>query len=554
MRKSLLFTAFSFAAIAAGAQTVTIQDGDLVGGQTYNWTADTEYLLDGFVFLEADGVLNIAPGTVIKAMETPSTSDNASALIITRGAQIFAEGTQAEPIIFTSELDDVTDNSDLDETDNGLWGGLVILGNGNIASSAPEGNIEGIPTSEPRGFYGGTDDNDNSGVVQYVSIRHGGAALSTGNEINGLTLGAVGSQTVIENVEVFANFDDGIEWFGGTANCKWCITAFCGDDAFDFDEGWRGKGQFWLTVQRSDSGDNGGEHDGANPDGATPFSNPTIYNATYIGSGIGATAGNATALLFRDATGGTYANSIFTEYANHGIEVEDLPAASGVDSRQRMEDGDLVLANNIWWEFGAGNTLDTAGFIRATADADDEAADFLITHLAGNNNSVEDPQLISISRAADGMLRPFPEAGSPAWSNLADLPAGDAFYTDVNYRGAFGSENWAAGWTALSAYGYIGDPTGINNQTPVYSTAFPVVPNPASTQATVRFQTEVAGSVELRMFDLSGRLVYDLSSTQQVSAGEHMINLQVADLAEGIYHYELIVANERHVGRISIVR
>ena len=275
---------------------------------------------------------------------------------------------------------------------------------------------------------------------------------------------------------------------------------------------------------------------------------------SYIGSGIGATAGNATALLFRDATGGTYANSIFTEYANHGIEVEDLPAASGVDSRQRMEDGDLVLANNIWWEFGAGNSLDTAGFIRITADADDAAGNFLIDHLADNNNSVEDPQLVSISRSADGQLLPFPEAGSPAWSNLAALPAGDAFYSDVTYRGAFGDQNWASGWTALSAYGFIGEVTGLNNQTPFYSSAFPVVPNPASTQATLRFQTEVAASVELRLFDLGGRLVYDLSSTQQVFAGEHMINLQVADLAEGMYQYELIVANERHVGRISIVR
>jgi hypothetical protein len=123
------------------------------------------------------------------------------------------------------------------------------------------------------------------------------AQLSTDNEINGLTLGGVGSGTEIDYVEVFANLDDGIEWFGGTVDVKNATVAFCGDDAFDYDQGWRGRGQFWFAIQAPNtSTGRSGEHDGATPDNVAPFSQPTIYNATYIGigeNGATATGGDA---------------------------------------------------------------------------------------------------------------------------------------------------------------------------------------------------------------------------------------------------------------------
>jgi len=261
---------------------ITIQDGDLVGGQTHNWTNDNVYVLDGYVYLEAGGVLNIQAGTTIYGLESPTTSDAASALIITRDAQIFAEGTANEPIIFTAEA--VFDGAIFpDETVVGLWGGLVILGNGTVARPGCTEFIEGIP-NEPRTEYGGcTNDTESSGILRYVSIRHGGAELAPGSEINGLTLGGVGSGTEIDYVEIFANSDDGIEWFGGTVNVSHLISAFCGDDGTDYDQGWRGNGQYWLMIQGEDAGGNGGEHDGANPDGQAPFSNPTIYNVIYFG-------------------------------------------------------------------------------------------------------------------------------------------------------------------------------------------------------------------------------------------------------------------------------
>ncbi|MEL7159336.1 MAG: T9SS C-terminal target domain-containing protein, partial [Bacteroidota bacterium] len=228
--------------------TKVITDADLVGSTTYNWSADTIYQLDGYVYLEADGVLNIAPGTRIEGLANPSdANDLASTLIITRDATITANGTAAQPIVFTAEGED--ENFSVPD-DRGSWGGLVILGNAPVGEENATGvaNIEGIP-QEARTQYGGTNVNDNSGSLRYVSIRYGGAVLADNNEINGLTLGGVGNGTLIEFIEVFGNNDDGIEFFGGSVDVKHAIVAFCKDDSFDSDQAWSGRGQFWFTIQ-----------------------------------------------------------------------------------------------------------------------------------------------------------------------------------------------------------------------------------------------------------------------------------------------------------------
>jgi hypothetical protein len=188
----LLFAAL-FSTVAFAQTEVTITDADLVGNTTYNWTSDNTYILDGLVYLEEGGRLNIEAGTVIRGItnEDISTGDETSALIITRGAQIFAEGTADEPIIFTAEDDVISDPDDFTSADRGEWGGLIVLGNATIARPGGEDGIEGIDSGEPRARFGGgmdPDDADNSGVLKYISIRHGGSQLSTDNEINGLTL------------------------------------------------------------------------------------------------------------------------------------------------------------------------------------------------------------------------------------------------------------------------------------------------------------------------------------------------------------------------------
>ncbi|BDS12089.1 carboxypeptidase-like regulatory domain-containing protein [Aureispira anguillae] len=312
-------------------------------GTTIQWSADTIYVLDGFVFVGSGQTLNIPAGTIVQGKA--GTGSNASALIVTKDAKIEATGTAADPIVFTFE----GDNGNTPATERGKWGGLIILGNAGLNSSPGQTQIEGIPTSETRGLYGGSDNSDNSGTLRYVSIRHGGTNIGNDNEINGLTLGGVGSGTTIEYVEIVANKDDGIEWFGGTVNAKYLISAYCADDALDYDEGYRGKNQFVIIYQDATAADRGGEHDGGtNPETATPYATPKFWNVTSVGSST------SKAITFRDNAGGEYHNSIFMNYGK-GIDIEDLEGQDQ-DSYKQFQDGNLKIANSIFFNIGAGTT------------------------------------------------------------------------------------------------------------------------------------------------------------------------------------------------------
>ncbi|MEJ2003629.1 MAG: hypothetical protein P8X57_01405 [Cyclobacteriaceae bacterium] len=211
------------------------------------WTSDKTWVLGGRIAVEDGATLTIEPGTVIKGEE--GTGASATALLIARGGKLMAEGTAELPIIFTSIGDQLTPadvaagnigSPNLAPDENGRWGGVLILGRARISASTSPAQIEGIPTSDQNGLYGGENDADNSGVIRYVSIRHGGSNIGAGNEINGLTLAGVGSATVVENVEIVGNQDDGIEWFGGTVNVTNAVCWNVGDDGMDTDQAWAG--------------------------------------------------------------------------------------------------------------------------------------------------------------------------------------------------------------------------------------------------------------------------------------------------------------------------
>ena len=225
------------------------------------WYADTVYQLGGRITVTSGATLTIQPGTVIKG--EAGTGSNATALLIARGGKLMAEGTASLPIIFTSVADEITPemvaagnfaSPNLDPTVNGLWGGLIVLGNAKIspkpgtAGELLEVQIEGIPTSDPNGLYGGNNDADNSGSIKYVSLRHGGTNIGSGNEINGITFGGVGSGTVVENIEIVANQDDGVEWFGGTVNAKNVVVWNAGDDGLDTDQSWAGTCDNFVVI------------------------------------------------------------------------------------------------------------------------------------------------------------------------------------------------------------------------------------------------------------------------------------------------------------------
>jgi hypothetical protein len=412
---------------------VTVTDmGEGTG--TMTWTKDKIWVLSGLVFVNSGNELTIEAGTIIKGKS--GQGENASALVVARGAKIMANGTASEPIIFTAEADQL--NGNLPPTARGLWGGIIVLGKAGLNSAPGESAIEGIPTSETRGLYGGDDDADNSGVIKYVSIRHGGTDIGAGNEINGLTLGGVGSGTTIDFVEIIANNDDGVEFFGGTVNTSHLISAYCKDDAIDYDEGYRGKNQFALVFQDAANGDRGGEHDGGtDPEDGNPYATPKFYNCTFIGRGE---AAGTRAVTFRDNAGGEYHNSIFVGYAK-GVDIEDLPG-DGEDSKKRLDAGQLKWMNNIHWNV-AGN--DAAKQI-LTSSSDAALAD--IDLLGGANttgNSVIDPELVNL----------IPSGSGPA-STAIGLD-GDNHIIKVSYKGAFepGQASWIKGWTMLDASGLI---------------------------------------------------------------------------------------------------
>jgi Secretion system C-terminal sorting domain len=519
---------------------VTINDGFINSGETKTLTANNTYLLDGLVYVEDGAVLNIEAGTVIKGKEVPTTGDNTSALIIARGGKINAVGTASQPIIFTAESDDVNNPADLTYNDRNLWGGVILLGYAEINTTTGVGQIEGIVSTEPRGAYGGghtsPNDDDNSGIMRYVSIRHGGSEIGAGNEINGLTFGAVGRGTTIDHIEVLANYDDGYEWFGGTVNCKYLISAFCADDGFDYDEGFRGKGQFWFNIQDASVG--GGrcaEQDGGTvPEDGMPYAIPTLSNVTYIGAGVSnfPQGDGSELMIFRDNAGGKYYSSIFTDYnganGGKGITIEDL--ASGEDSRARLEAGDLLLRNNIWWQFANGNTW-------ADIAPDSWTADSLIA----NNNQIIDPQIMSVSRTNSGSLDPRPNAAGPAASG-ATVPS-DPFFTQVSYYGAFDPNAfpWIWGWTGLDVE-YI---TSIRDARISEGASVPEdfalkqnYPNPFNPTTTIEYDVATNGHVVLAVFNSLGQKVATLVDREKV-AGQYRLTWDASDLPTGIYFYQL---------------
>ncbi len=251
------------------------------------WTSDNVYVLDRKVVVQEGVTLTIEPGTIIKGRA--GTGTLSSALIVARGAKINAKGTASNPIIFTAEADNIEPGqkygTNLDETNNGLWGGVLILGKAtsSFKNDATQVQIEGISADDTFGLYGAVDgvftDDDNSGVFEYVSIRHGGTLIGEGNEINGLTLGAVGSGTTINNIEVVGNVDDGIEFFGGTVSVSNVLIWAQGDDGLDIDQAYSGTIDNAIVILGPES-DHGLEIDG--PEG-TIEGQFTINNLTLVG-------------------------------------------------------------------------------------------------------------------------------------------------------------------------------------------------------------------------------------------------------------------------------
>jgi len=317
--------------------TLVVNGDELPAGE--EWVCDNVYVLDnaGPVYVTDGNSLTIEPGTVIKG--APGEGLLANSLVVARGGQIYANGTKECKIVFTSTSDVNVDGS-YAPTNTSEWGSLLVLGrarnnvrDGNSLVALEDGQavIEGLDAADSRNYYGVGDGNldgiitsdfqntESSGVIKHVSIRHGGTVIGADNEINGLTLGSVGSGTVLEHIEIVANEDDGIEFFGGTASVRYASVLFCQDDYFDVDQDWTGSVQFAFALQTDEQSLAGGtlgdhiiEADGEDSGGSVPAATKgdgKFFNITGINNGSDDCA------ELKAGFRGTIANSIFVNAA-----------------------------------------------------------------------------------------------------------------------------------------------------------------------------------------------------------------------------------------------
>ena len=436
------------------------------GVGTVTWTKDNIYILRGFIFVNEGQTLTIEKGTVIKGQ--PGQGAGASALIVARGGKIMAEGTADEPIIMTGLADDL--NGSVPDDANQTWGGLIILGKAttNNNDTGGEKSVEGIPETEVRGLYGGTDDQDDSGVLKYVSVRHGGSVIGADNEINGISLGAVGSKTVLDHIEVFSNFDDGIEFFGGAPNVRNVVLAYIGDDGLDEDEGFHGTVQnaiVWKKASTNESSDpRGAELDGgvgAN-EAEMPFAEAKMANITLYNEGTNDNlkASSKQTFYMRDGWAGSFYNSIFygfdgpidMERRTDKINSVDNKSASCYDMWLSEADGGygvLKIENNLIYTNGV-TTNDSTGYANVfqLSDETDAAKEYAVEQYLMANNKIADPGFGS------GANKFTPSSADVT----SDLKTGlDAYgLDDMSYKGAVDPNgtpffaNWSKTWAVIN--------------------------------------------------------------------------------------------------------
>jgi hypothetical protein len=419
-----------------GAKTVTVS-GILRG--EHNWTAENEYLLDGWVYVVDGAVLNIEAGTVIRGKEAAAAPDYGT-LYVCRGGKINAVASPANPIIFTTQSDDITDPFDIpleaEPTGRGLWGGVVLLGKGLI--NRPDSEASGSGTNPDGSFYqlyeglgdttdsvtgqglhrfGGNNNDDSSGALRYVSIRYAGKALDANKELNSLSLAGVGRGTVLEYVEVYAGADDGFEIWGGAVNSRYLVAAFQSDEGFDMDQGHEGKHQFWFGFQGF-SADEGMELNGqpsggsnVNVPNAQPLGQHQIYNATIVGEG--GPGSGSDAMNTRSDYYGSIHNSVFTEFQGRD-QTASVPTYNG------------AVTHNLFWENVGG---------RGTVSEAD--------------NAFANPLLRKIDRGQNEVLDPRPAANSPVFEGYKAAPQ-DGYFIAAPYKGAFKEALWFQDWSALT--------------------------------------------------------------------------------------------------------
>lgn len=416
-------------------QPATVIRGAITADTT--WTADRRYLLSGRIDVNNRATLTIEPGTTICG-DADQLLMNVSYLNVAQDAKLIADGTKDRPIVFTSSrLPGQRRPQD--------WGGVVLRGRAPLnnppdVGQGPESTC--VQAEASAGLYGpcGTlRPDDNSGILRYVRIEFAGREFAPDKELNSLSLYAVGSGTTLDYLQVHRGADDGIEFFGGTVNVRHAVASLCQDDAFDWEFGWVGKGQFWVATQDLSIGNSGFEADNNRLNAALePRSNPTVANVTLLGLGRGVTSGGSDkrqGIAFRSGVNGNYSNLIIAGFSDGGISFEEATVA-------QAKAGRLTLTQTLLHDNGpAGEAKNVSDVTRIGATDFDVKA--WVMGQPGNGEGdplLEDPYS---PNAPKFTLR----TGSPALTGGS--PPSDSFFSPVTYIGAFGTDDWTAGWTAF---------------------------------------------------------------------------------------------------------
>lgn len=395
------------------------------------WVNTKAYRVSGLVYVQNGATLTINPGTFV--IGQPG-SQPPSAIVVARSGRINASGTRARPIIMTS-------SQPFGQRNPGDWGGLVLLGR--APNNWPDGTgfIEGLPSAEEN-RYGGTDPAHSCGTLKYVRVEFAGAEFQPNNEVNGITWGSCGTDTVTEHVQVTYGFDDNYEWFGGTARAKWLVSTYGRDDHFDGQIGWTGSLQFGVAVANPDNSNRGIEMDNNETNfTANPTSTPRFWNLTFVGVGDQLTEGvdegsGVAAIWMRRGTAGALRNILAFNWVSNGIEVRDTATVN------RIADNTLTIDGLLLWDNGKarGKANDLAG----------QANNLALPWVSGTTGTarnvvVADPMMRRPLEYSDPDFRGRP--GSPIMQPRWVKPPDNGFFDqNSGFLGAFGEERWDEEW------------------------------------------------------------------------------------------------------------
>ncbi len=501
---------------------------------TITLDASKVYSLNSVVVIKAGGKLIIPAGTLIRAKaDLNATPKLYSTIVVERGGVIEVNGTSSNPVVITSA-------NAVGSRERGDWGGIVICGKA-INNQGTDVQVEGfnnISFDATLAKFGGSEDNDNSGVVKYLRMEFGGLAFEPNKEINGLTMGSVGVNTTIEGVQVSYGNDDAFEWFGGTVNCKKLIAYKGTDDDFDTDFGYRGAVQFGIAARDTNyfdlswnapsgsstsetfESDNDAGGSGKTPYTAAVFSNITCVGPVPVGSSYSAMSSTVKGAFRRGArirrnSRLSIINSVFMGYRNFIMfDGDSVLVAAGVKPSGSISDVSNLIRNNYIANTSAAATAGATNSGLAEVDSKNTPAGLdAWLRDAKNANKIDAAAFTAGSILVDPQNATTPD------------------FRPVSTSGIIGMADYTA--TLLTKFGVFDNVATVGSVK--VTNAYPV---PATSEVNVEVYALNTMDVKVNILNIAGSTVKSVGS-QSLNEGGNMVSVSVSDLVNGVYFLQI---------------